>query len=82
MAPLIVNWTGGVRPCKTSLNTRDWFNTLMSLFEPATVKYACQIQKSYDATISSIIMGFDYHLYGISLAMQLDKFCIPNACNQ
>ena len=54
----------------------------MSLFEPATVKYACQIQKSYDATISSIIMGFDYHLYGISLAMQLDKFCIPNACNQ
>jgi len=36
--PLIVNWTGGARPCKTSSNIGDWFNTLMSLFEPTIPK--------------------------------------------
>ena len=30
----------------------------MSLFEPATLKYACQIHKSYDVMTSSITVGF------------------------
>ena len=40
-----------------SSDTSDWFNTLMSLFEPATPKNACQIHKSCEATTSSIIVG-------------------------
>jgi len=40
-----------------ALNTLDWFNTLMPLFEPAIPKNACQIHKSCDATSSSMIVG-------------------------
>jgi len=56
-ALFIVNWTSGAFLYKISLDTLDWFNTLMSLFEPAVPKYVCQIHKSYDATASSIMLG-------------------------
>lgn len=53
---MIVYCTVGACPSKISLNTLDWFNTLMSLFEHAIPKNTCQIHKSCDVTASSMIV--------------------------
>jgi len=84
--PLIINCIERVQPCKTSLNTSDWLNTLMSLFEPATPKYVCQIHKSCDVMTSSIIVGFlwlplrywSYHTIGQFFHSQWIQSIEPN----
>jgi len=52
-----MNCTADARPDKTLSNTLDLFNTVMSLFEPAVPKNACQIHKSCDVTTSRMIIG-------------------------
>lgn len=49
--------TAGVHHDKTSSNTLDVFNTLMSLFEHAVPKNTRQIHKSCDVTTLRIIVG-------------------------
>jgi hypothetical protein len=55
--PLTMYWTLGACPFNSLRNRVDWFKTLISLLEPATLKNACQIQRSCDVTASRIIVG-------------------------
>jgi hypothetical protein len=54
---LMVKLTLGVRCLRYGENTCGLYNILMPLHSPGMPKYACQIQRSYNATASRIIVG-------------------------